>query len=306
MAIGASLSFGGQRPVFRKPPGWGGQSEPYGRSAGSSFTQTGAVARPPGASFNQTGAATAPPRPPAPPAAPPTAPPAYQPPDLSGNKWMAYLSPDQLNALNQTTLKNTQGLTDWYNRVGGVDANGNFQANPNGTAEQQYQTTMNAADLQAQQQTAQANEEMAARGLFQSSIRDNDLTDIQRTRVERQGLALSTLNSLIADATSAITALNGSTASALSGGQGLAATNAAALATPPPAGPPAASGQPPRVPTPSAPTGPIPSGPPRPQQPSSRGPGASFTQTSASTGPARPGARPPTVGRNQIGYHGGF
>lgn len=297
MATAASFSVPGQRSLFRPPPGsWNAGSNPSYRPQAprAAFTQTGAATGNTGASFHQTGAATSPTQgsgtlAPAPPAAPP----AYTPPDMSGNKWMAYLSPDQLDSLNQTTLKNQQGINDWNNKVGTYDPTTGFVQNPNGTAEQAYQQSMNAAQQAADQQTQQANNEMAARGMFQSSIRANDLTDIQRTRVERQGLALSTLNSLIADATSAITALNGSTSSAMGAAQGFAAINAAAQAAPPPPAaptPPAASGTPPRAPTPTAPSGP-------------RGTtGASFHQTGAATAPNRP----PTVGRGQIGYHGGF
>lgn len=135
------------------------------------------------------------------------------PPDLSGSKWMGYLSPDQLNALNQAGYQFTQQSGDWQARISNANTD--------------YNTTLADAQHNHDVQQAQAVEEMAARGLAVSGIQASDLTDINRALAERQAMASQTLNTLVGEATRAITALNNSWGSTQIAYEGLAAANAA-------------------------------------------------------------------------------
>lgn len=134
--------------------------------------------------------------------------------DLSGNAWMAQLTPDQLGALGNAQATYTQNVGDQNQRI--TDAN------------TQYTDAYNTAAYNSQVQQAQANEEMAARGLFVSGIRDSDMTDIQRTMTEAQTVAKANLDTLVGEATRAITALNSGWGATLGAYQGDAAANAAA------------------------------------------------------------------------------
>jgi hypothetical protein len=137
------------------------------------------------------------------------------PADLSGDQWKSYLSPDQLNALSQAGITTTQGVGDWNARATDAQAGYNQRV-----GDAQYQHDVN---------TEQANEALAARGLFSSSIRANDLTDINRTLADTQANAYATLNTLVGEATRAITALNSSWGSTQLAYQGIAGANAAGL-----------------------------------------------------------------------------
>lgn len=136
------------------------------------------------------------------------------PPDLSGSKWLAYLTPDQLNSLNQAGYQFTQQGSNWQAQINNANTD--------------YNTTLANAQYSHDVSQAQAVEEMAARGLSVSGIRDTDLTDINRSLAERQALASQTLNTLVGEATRAITGLNNSWTSTQTAYQGDAAINAAA------------------------------------------------------------------------------
>jgi hypothetical protein len=136
------------------------------------------------------------------------------PPDLSGNNWLAYLSPDQLNSLNQAGYQWAQGVGDQNANIGNAQNQYNVQ-----NANAQYAHDVN---------TAQANEALAARGLFSSGIRANDLTDINRTLADTQAAATATLNTLVGEAQRAIIGLNNSWGSTQAAYQGIAAGAAAA------------------------------------------------------------------------------
>ncbi len=275
--MATSASFSG-RPVVRAPAPWHAGNRTLNVPQ-ATYTPGRPVPAPTGRSgFTQTGAVAGPPAPPKAPTVPPA--PAWTPPDLSGNKWQAYLNPDQLAAL-RTAGTNTGA------QIGA-------QQRQESDAQAAYQQNVNDNAYAAAQQTSAANDAAAGRGMFLSSARANDLTDIQRSLVERQTTAKANLDTVIFNATNAIDALTNNYNTTVNQYQGWAASQ---VPTPPP----------PPAPGPTAPNrSPIP-GP----APPGHGPtGASFQQTGASTGPARPGAktpgRPPTVGRNQIGYHGGF
>lgn len=207
------------------------------------------------------------------------------PPDLSGSKWQAYLTPDQLNALGQARATYGENLGNETASSGiQLDANGNpvtdSSGNPvlsnSGTDEINYASTVQNAQYAHDVNTAQSNEELAARGLFDSSIRANDLTDLNRTLATTQATATATLNTLVGEATRAITALNGGWASTQLGYQGDAAQNAAAApaqqpyqqTTQVPATPPA---QPALAPAPAVIQPPVPAGPGSPQPRTSSG-----------------------------------
>lgn len=231
------------------PTGAGGSSRPIVRPPSRSITQQAIAGHPAWATPTptiQSGGPWVPARPPAaqaPPAGAPapthpvtTSTPAA-PPDMSGAKWMGYLTPDQLGQLNAAST--TYGINvGAQSRRSGVQLDANNQptgaVSPSGDAEIQYNQTVQAAQHQHDVQQAQANEALAARGLFQSSIRANDLADIDAAMVQRQITAKSALDTLIADATDAIGRLNAGWGSTQLSYQGLAGQNAAAL----PPGPP--------------------------------------------------------------------
>jgi hypothetical protein len=227
---------------------------------------------------------------------------------------MGYLSPDQLQGLNSAST--TYGINvGQQERQSGiqVDANGqpirDASGNPaltQGAAEIQYNQAVAQAQADHTRQQAQANEVLAARGMFQSSIHDGDLADIDAAMVSRQVNARAALNSLVADAADAIGRLNAGWAGTQSQYMGFAATNAvnSAPTTPPPAAPqtPPAGGQapppPPARPQPSImqqvqaahPTWFPPNTPP-PQPSKPRGPTIQSSHWQAT--PQRPGARTP-------------
>ena len=216
-SFSSTVSRIASRPVTRASAPSGIISNPH-LSGGRPGAQVhgGPVHRAPGVvapplTPQQTAAGAAP-APPPPPATITVTPP---PPDLSGDKWQAYLTPDQLNALQQAKITDTQGVGDWNQRA--TDAQAEYDR---ATANAQYQHDVN---------TQQANEALAARGLFSSSIRANDLTDINRTLADTQAAAYATLNTLVGEATRAITALNSSWGATQIGYQGIAGANAAAL-----------------------------------------------------------------------------
>ena len=172
-----------------------------------------------------------PPTPTATPAAPAAAPPLVT-PDLSGDNWKAYLTPDQLGAMN--TLANNTSNSIGADQRKMSDAQGAY----------------NTADAQAQythdQNISNANDQMAGRGMFLSSIRGNDLTDIDRTLVNYRATATANLNSLIQSANADITNLGANWNTALLAYQG----DAAAQVPTPVAGPaaPAPAAAPPLPP----------------------------------------------------------
>lgn len=137
------------------------------------------------------------------------------PADLSNGRWLGYLHPDQLDQLNQA------GAT--YNQRAG-DAQAQID-----NANIDYNTSLANAQYAHDVSQEQAVEEMAARGLSVSGIRDSDLTDINRSLTERQAFASQTLSTLVGEATRAISGLNSSWGSSQILAQSEAAVNAAQL-----------------------------------------------------------------------------
>lgn len=137
------------------------------------------------------------------------------PPDMSGDKWRGYLTPDQAGALN--TAFDTHG----YN-VGVQQRN---------IADAQETTTsaIQAAQLQHDQNTNLANQELAARGMFQSSVRDNDLADLDAAFVQRQDALSTNFQTLQTNALANIDWLNKTYNDTLGNAQGNAAIQAMQL-----------------------------------------------------------------------------
>lgn len=244
-------------PKPRKAPG-ASLSTPSqnGGGAGAAFQQSGAAT---GTSVGQTSGSIHPTTITRTTQAPGPAPP----PDLSGSKWMAYLTPDQRTALLNAGTQATSDINSQQGRETSAQ-----DAYTTGVANNQYSHDVNQD---------QVNQEMAARGMFLSSERDNSLTDLNRTLVNNNAAALSSLNSIITDATNQIANINGQYGNTLLGAQGDAA--AQVPVTPPP---------PAQAPTTT--TTPIP-----------RPPAAA-----PKVGTGSPAAKSLRVPSGQIGYHGGF
>lgn len=235
----------GRRPVVRKPPKTTGATLTT-PSQENGFTQTGAAT---GTSVGQTSGTIKPTT-----ITKTNVTPGTPPPDLSGDKWMAYLTPDQ-----RTTLLNagTQASSD----VTG-------QQQRQSDAQSAYSNSVNNNQYTHDINQDQVNQEMGARGMFLSSTRDNDLTDLNRTLVLNNAAALSSLNSIITDATAQINNINTQYGQTVLGAQGDAAS---------------------QVPVEAA-----------------AAPAKTTTTTTPIPQPAKPLPKPPTVGKGQIGYHGGF
>lgn len=141
------------------------------------------------------------------------------PPNLSGNNWQGYLTPDQ--------LQNLYTASDQY-------ASGVAQYGPGGAFLQNAQADYNQATQQAQHehdvQQSQHAQQLAARGMLQSGIAASDFADLDRSLTIRQSGAQSSLNASILGAQNAIDSLGRVWGHAQSVGQGQAAIDAAGMA----------------------------------------------------------------------------
>src|SRR6266576_225012 len=242
-ALGVHPNWGGGRPITRPP------APPRPRGIASAGSALIAPPKPSGigtagtailpAQKSPTAGLSHPSHPPSKPTKPttpatptPTTPAA---PDLSGNKWMGYLTPDQLANLTTAGNTYTSGVGNWIAASGLqldanghpiVDASGNPVLNQAGTGEIAYNQAVSEAQHAHDVSQQRAIEEMAARGLSVSGIRDSDLTDINRTLVDTTAVATANLDTLIGEATRAIAGLNAGWNTAQLLGQGQAATNA--------------------------------------------------------------------------------
>lgn len=253
---GAALSTPSQQPNVGASLSTPSQTGP-GR--GASFSQTGAAT---GTSVGQTGGTIRPTTITRTTQAPGTPPP----PDMSGDKWMAYLTPDQRTTLLNAGTQASSSIGSQQQREGNAQ-----DAYTTSTANSQYAHDVNQSRV---------NEEMAARGMFLSSDRDNSLTDLNRTLVNNNAAALSSLNSIITDATNQISNINTQYGQTILGAQGDAAAQVPVTA-PPPAAPPTTT------------TTPI----PRPPSAPAAGKPAKGSVASVNAPKAPAGA---------FGYHGGF
>lgn len=251
---GAALSTPSQQPnvgaSFSTPsqtgPGRGAAFNQTGAATGTSVGQTGGTIRP--TTITKTNQA---------PGAPP-------PPDMSGDKWMAYLTPDQRTALLNAGTQASSSIGSQQQREGNAQ-----DAYTTSTANSQYAHDVNQD---------QVNQEMAARGMFLSSDRDNSLTDLNRTLVNNNAAALSSLNSIITDATSQIANINTQYGQTILGAQGNAAAQVPVTAPP--------------VTT----TTPIPRPPAAPSAPTAGKPAKGSVAS----------VNAPKVPAGAVGYHGGF
>lgn len=279
MARGASLTLPGQRPVVRRPsvvPGAALSTPSQQPNVGASLSTPSQTGPGRGAAFNQTGAATGTSVGQTGGTIRPTtitktnqAPGAPPPPDMSGDKWMAYLTPDQRTALLNAGTQASSSIGSQQQREGNAQ-----DAYTTSTANSQYAHDVNQD---------QVNQEMAARGMFLSSDRDNSLTDLNRTLVNNNAAALSSLNSIITDATSQIANINTQYGQTILGAQGNAAAQVPVTA-PPPAAPPVTT------------TTPIPRPPAAPSAPAAGKPAKGSVAS----------VNAPKVPAGAVGYHGGF
>lgn len=187
--VGAKLSTG------PKPPAVG-----WGTSGGNEMAKV--RLKSPGASFHQTGAATAPTRAAAP--AAPVAPAAPAAPVDTGPS--PFLTPaqqaalDKYNATYRTKIGNVnpdalKGLTADQITQALINGGGTFgQALSQGEAN--YTAGLGNAQHVHDISADNANQMMAARGLFQSSIRDGDLNDIDATLATRNAALKTAWTSL--------------------------------------------------------------------------------------------------------------
>lgn len=123
-----------------------------------------------------------------PPTKPATTAPAPKPPATP------YLTPAQQAALNRYDLGNSTAVGAQQRRISDSTFNTNQSLAQNASTR-----TLD---------TSNANQSMAARGLFESSIRDGDLNDIDATITMRNNILNTNLGRVITDANSAIGRLN--------------------------------------------------------------------------------------------------
>jgi hypothetical protein len=138
------------------------------------------------------------------------------PPDMSGANWQAYLTPDQLGALDQAS---------------NAFVTGNAQYGPQGPvqtgAQASYQQSMAASQYEHDVGRRDAAENLASRGMLQSSIGAGDFADLDRSLVVRQSAAQSNLNNVLLSAQQSIDDLNRLWGTAQTQAMGESAGNAA-------------------------------------------------------------------------------
>lgn len=128
-----------------------------------------------------------------------------------------FLTAAQQTALNQAGDNWSLGLTQQNNRVrqgmvqSGLGNPAAFDFN-SGNVDQALNPSSGgdwaAAQINHDKNIAAANEALAARGMFQSSVRANDLADIDTALALRQNEIRTNLANLIGDATAQVTWLN--------------------------------------------------------------------------------------------------